>query len=115
MNPVDEYIASQDPSVQEALHTVRNVIRSVLPEAEEKISWGMPTWRMKHNIIHFAAAKKHIGIYPGPEAVEHFKALLDEKGLSYDKGTIRIPYTAEIPSDLIRQIAVWNLESGNHA
>lgn len=76
MNPIDEYIAKQDEAVQDNLNAVRDTIRSVLPDAVEKISWGMPTWWDQHNLIHMAAAKHHIGIYPGGDGVEYFTAEL---------------------------------------
>ena len=68
---VDEYILAQEESVRDSLQSIRTVLKSKLPDAEERISWSMPTYWKGHNIIHFAAQKKHIGLYPGPEAVEH--------------------------------------------
>ena len=62
---------------------------------------------IKKNIIHFAASKNHIGLYPGEAVVAHFSNILDEYGFKYAKGSIQIPYTAEVPKDLIKQIAGW--------
>ncbi len=107
MNPIDEYIAEQDEAVQDNLNAVRDTIRSVLPDAVEKISWGMPTWWDKHNLIHMAAAKHHIGIYPGADGVEYFTAELKKRNLRYSKGAIQIPYDDTLPLDLIQEIAVW--------
>lgn len=103
---IDAYIESQPAEIQPDLRLVRDTIREVLPDCEEVISWQMPTWRRKTNIIHFAAMKKHIGLYPGPEAVEHFAGELKTRGISYSKGTIRLPYGG-VPSDLVRQIAIF--------
>ena len=75
----------------------------------------MPTYWKDHNIIHFAAQKKHIGLYPGPEAVAYFSEKLDHAGLKYSKGSIQIPYSDELPLDLIAEIAEWCWETGNHA
>ena len=75
----------------------------------------MPTYWKDHNIIHFAAQKKHIGLYPGPEAVEAFGRKLEEAGLKYSKGSIRIPYSDSLPLDLIGEIADWCVKTGNHA
>ena len=61
---VDEYILAQDEGIREQLRSVRTVLRSKLPDAAEKIAWSMPTYWKDHNIIHFAAQKKHIGLYP---------------------------------------------------
>lgn len=69
---IDEYIAAQDESVQPKLREVRAIIRSALLDAQERISWAMPTYWKGRNIIHFAAFKKHIGLYPGGEATAVF-------------------------------------------
>ncbi len=109
---IDEYILSQDEDKQKDLHYIRRILRDALPEAEERISWSMPTYWKEHNIIHFAASKKHIGLYPGPQAVIQFSKELQEYKTS--KGTIRIPYGA-VDAALIGKIAKWCLETGNHA
>ena len=101
---IDEYINAQD-----------NSIRDELSNATEKISWSMPTYWQGHNIIHFAAAKKHIGLYPGPAAVEQFAERLEEAGCKYSKGSIQIPYSDELPINLISAIAAWCRDTGNHA
>ena len=90
---VEEYIEAQEETVRPRLREIRDILRKALPEAEECISWSMPTYRKGRNIIHFAAAKKHIGIYPGGEATS--------------KGTIRLPHDQEIPAALIDKIARW--------
>lgn len=112
---VDEYILAQDEGIRDKLQSIRSVLRRELPDATEKISWAMPTYWKGHNIIHFAASKKHIGLYPGPEAVEYFSKKLEQAGYSYSKGSIRIPYTGELPLSLIAEIAVWCRDTGNHA
>ena len=112
---IDEYINSQDEVIRDQLQCVREAIRDELPNATEKISWSMPTYWQGHNIIHFAAQKKHIGLYPGPEAVERFADKLEEAGCKYSKGSIQIPYSDELPLDLISAIAAWCRETGKHA
>ena len=103
---------SQDEDKQEDLSYIRQILRSALPEAEERISWSMPIYWKGHNIVHFATSKKHIGLYPGPAAVEEFAEAL--KGYKTDKGTIRIPY-GKVDAELIKRIALWCYETGNHA
>ena len=68
---VDEYIAAQDEVAQPKLNALRAILRAALPNAQECISWSMPTYRRGRNLIHFAASRKHIGLYPGEEAVAH--------------------------------------------
>lgn len=109
---IEEYIHRQDAEKQADLFLIRQTLQQALPEAEERISWSMPTYWKKHNILHFAASKKHIGFYPGPAAVEAFKEEL--KNYSVDKGTIRIPY-GKVDTDLIKRIAQWCQTTGNHA
>ena len=111
---VDEYILAQDEGIRDQLQSIRSVLKSELPDATEKISWSMPTYWKGHNIIHFAAAKKHIGLYPGPEAVEHFAEKLDQAGCPYSKGAIRIPCSVELPLSLVAEIAAWCRDTGNH-
>ena len=86
---VEEYIAAQPEEVRQYLKEVRGALRAALPEAEERISWSMPTYWKEHNIIHFAANKNHIGLYPGEEAVVFFADRLKEYKTS--KGTVQFP------------------------
>lgn len=109
---IDDYIASQEEKRQPDLNFIREILRTSLPQAEERISWSMPTYWKGHNIVHFAASKNHIGFYPGPAAVAFFSKEL--KKYKTSKGTIQIPY-GDIDADLVGRIAKWCLETGNHA
>ena len=101
---IQAYIAQQEKPTQHDLIRVYQVIREILPNEQERINWGMPTFGA--NIIHFAAAKRHVGIYPGPEAVEHFAPQLDERGFKHSKGAIQMPY-GKVDLDLIAEITRW--------
>ena len=103
---IDDYILAQDESIQDRLWDIYNAIATAIPEAEERISWQMPTFWKGRNIIHFAVAKKHIGIYPGPDAVENFRPRLQEYKTS--QGAIQLPNNRELPLDLIKEIAMWS-------
>ena len=87
---VDEYIDAQPLYYQQFLRKVRGAIHAALPDAVEKISYQMPTFWNGRNLIHFAAFKRHIGIYPGAEAIARFAPLLAKYKTS--KGTIQFPY-----------------------
>lgn len=102
---VDEYIQAQDIEIREKLIEMRTILKQALPDSQECISWSMPTYRKGINLLHFAAAKKHIGLYPGSEAT----AVFEEELRDYDcsKGTIRFPYDEELPVMLITKIAKW--------
>jgi uncharacterized protein YdhG (YjbR/CyaY superfamily) len=109
--PIDDYNAVQPEAIKLILYQIRDKIRTILPEAQERISWGMPTYWKDHNIIHFAAHKKHIGLYPGPEAIAHFSNQL--KGYKTSKGAIQFPYDQPIPLVLIGEIAEWCYQTGH--
>ena len=106
---IDEYIAMQEEGARPRLREIRLILRQALPEAEERISWSMPTYWKGRNLIHFAAAQKHVGLYPGGEATAAFAEAL--RGFDVSKGTIRLPYDGELPAGLIEQIARWCLEA----
>ncbi len=106
LSPIDEYISRQNEAIQPRLKAIRETIRAAIPDAEERISYQMPTFWKGRNIIHFAAAKKHIGIYPGGEATSAFADRLTKYKTS--KGTIQLPNDKELPLELIAEIARWS-------
>ena len=69
---IDEYIAGFPPEVQAILQKIRLTIKKAAPDAEETISYQMPTFTLHGNLVHFAAFKKHIGFYPVPTGIEQF-------------------------------------------
>jgi uncharacterized protein YdhG (YjbR/CyaY superfamily) len=104
---IDAYIADQAEEVRSLLQSVRETIRASAPEAIEKISWSMPTFWQGENLIHFAAFKNHIGLYPGGEATGAFAERLAEYKTS--KGAIRLPLGKPVDCRLITDIVKWRL------
>ena len=102
---IEEYILEQPEEVQPVLRHLQETIREAIPNAKEKISWSMPTFWKGRSLIQFAASQKHIGLYPGPEAVEVFADRLALFPTS--KGTIRLPLNQPMPLELIADIARW--------
>jgi len=104
---IDEYIASFPADVQERLRQMRAVIREAAPEAQEKISYQMPTFFLYGNLVHFAAFKNHIGFYPAPRGIEAFK---DELA-AYEgaKGSVQFPLDQPLPLDLVRRIVQFRV------
>ena len=107
---IDEYIAAQAEDVQPVLQRIRETIRAAAPEATEKISWQMPTFWQGENLIHFAAFKKHIGLYPGGEATTEFADRLS--GYKTSKGAIQLPLGKPIDYELITDIVLWRVGKG---
>ncbi|WP_342770087.1 GNAT family N-acetyltransferase [Oceanobacillus chungangensis] len=104
----DEYIRQFPPEVQEKLNTLRGIIKELVPEAQEKISYQMPTFALYGNIIHFAAYKNHIGLYPGASGIAAFQKEL--VGYKTSKGTVQIPIGDPLPAELIRKIVKFKVE-----
>lgn len=106
---IDDYINQCDESQQERLRELRAFIRQYAPEASEKISYGMPTFYLNGNLIHFALAKHHIGLYPAPSGIERFAKQFVSLGLKYSKGAVQLPLTQEMPWELIKEIVVFRV------
>jgi uncharacterized protein YdhG (YjbR/CyaY superfamily) len=104
---IDEYIAAQPEDVQAILTKVRETIRAAAPDATEKITWSMPTFWQGENLIHFAAFKKHIGIYPGDMTNSPFDDRLS--GYKRTTGAIQFPYDKPIDFELIADITLWRV------
>jgi len=105
---IDEYINSFPLSTQLILEELRSTIRKVAPEAEEKISYQIPTFALKGNLVHFAAYKNHIGFYPGPSGIEAFKNEL--AGFEGAKGSVKFPIDKPLPLALITNIVKFRVK-----
>jgi uncharacterized protein YdhG (YjbR/CyaY superfamily) len=105
---IDEYIAGFPEKTRAILRKVRAAIRAAAPDAEEKISYGMPTFAQNGNLVHFAAYERHIGFYPAPSGIEAFQEELAQyKGA---KGSVQFPIGEAMPLDLIARITKYRLE-----
>ena len=109
---IDQYISLYPVNVQGILQKIRAVIREAAPEAEESINYQIPTFKLKGNLVHFAAYSKHIGFYPAPSGIEAFQEELKEyKGA---KGSVQFPLSKPIPYELIRKIVRFRLEENKN-
>ncbi len=99
---IDEYIAAFSPEIQEILQRIRGTVNEAAPEAEEKISYRIPTFTLHGNLVHFAAFKNHIGFYP---PVRGDAKLMKEITIyAGEKGNLRFPLDKPIPYALISKI-----------
>ena len=99
---VTEYIDKQPLLQKDILVKIRELIRDLIPNAEEKMSYGVPAFKLKGKQILYAAFKEHIGIYPEPEIIEKFEKEL--KNYETAKGTIKFSLDKPVPYDLIKKI-----------
>jgi uncharacterized protein YdhG (YjbR/CyaY superfamily) len=104
---VEEYIARYPREVQEKLKKMRATIRKAAPAAEETISYQIPTFFLKGNLVHFAAFKNHIGFYPTSTGIERFKDELS----AYEgaKGSVKFPFDRPIPYGLVTRIVKFRV------
>jgi uncharacterized protein YdhG (YjbR/CyaY superfamily) len=106
---IDEYIATLPKDVQQLLEHVRATIQQAAPDAQETISYNMPTFTLNgHYLVYFAAYKKHIGLYPVPLGDTQFNAEL--AAYTAGKGTARFPFDKPIPLDLISKIVQFRVQ-----
>ena len=114
LDGIDAYIAQFPDEVQERLRTMRKIIRDAAPEAEEKISYRMPTFVLHGDLVYFAAFKHHIGLYPAPSGVEAFMPELS--AYRSGKGSIQFPMSKPLPVELIGRIVRFRVaENTRHA
>jgi uncharacterized protein YdhG (YjbR/CyaY superfamily) len=106
---IDEYITLFPKNVQDILETLRNIIRKSVPEAEETISYAIPTFKLNgKNLVHFAAYKNHIGFYPTSSGIAAFKKELSNYKTS--KGTVQFPIDKPIPYNLVEKIVIYRVK-----
>jgi uncharacterized protein YdhG (YjbR/CyaY superfamily) len=105
---IDEYITGFPPDVQKILQKIRTTIHEAAPEATEKISYQMPTFFLKGNLVHFAGFKEHIGFYPVPTGIEKFKKELSV--YKQGKGSVQFPLDQPMPYDLITKIVKFRVK-----
>ncbi|MFD0750650.1 iron chaperone [Mucilaginibacter calamicampi] len=105
---IDEYITSFPDDVQVLLQKIRNTIHAAAPNATEAIKYGIPTFILNGNLVHFGGYKKHIGFYPAPMGIEAFK----EETAQYEagKGTLQFALDRPLPLNLIERIVKFRVE-----
>ena len=104
---IDEYMAGLPENIQKILEELRSTIRKAAPAAEETINYGIPTFTLNGNLVHFAAYKNHIGFYATPTGHKAF-----EKELSIyktGKGSVQFPIDQPLPLALISQIVKFRV------
>jgi uncharacterized protein YdhG (YjbR/CyaY superfamily) len=105
---IDDYISTFPEDAQSILKKMRKTIQDAAPDAEETISYRIPTFTLNGNLVHFAAFKDHIGFFPTSSARIAFpKELSKYKG---GKGTIQFPLDQPIPYDLVRKIVKYRVK-----
>lgn len=105
---IDDYILSFPKATQKALREMRAIVRKEAPQAQEKISYQMPTFFLNGNLVHFAGYEKHVGFYPTPSAIATFKSAVSL--YKYAKGSVQFPLDEPLPKALIARIVRFRVK-----
>jgi len=110
---IDEYLAGFSGETGERLAAIRAIVSRLAPEAEEAIVYGIPTFRLNGNLVHFAGFKNHIGFYPTPTGIEAFRDRLT--AYEHAKGSVKFPLSEPLPETLIEDIVKFRIaEAAGH-
>ncbi len=105
---IDEYISSFPEATQKLLKQMRSTIHKAAPQATEAIAYGLATFKLNGNLVHFGGYKTHIGFYPAPRGIEAFKK--ETAQYQGGKGTLQFPLDKPLPLDLVTKIVKYRLE-----
>lgn len=105
---IDRYIADFPKDIQQLPEQVRAIIRKAAPEAEETIKYGIPTFTLQGNLVHFGAYKKHIGFYATPSGNAEFQQELS--AYAGAKGSVQFPIDQPLPLDLISKMVKFRVQ-----
>jgi len=106
---VDEYMGLYEPEIRERMERLRELIHGCSSEITEKIAWGMATFVLNGNLVHFSGEKRHMGFHPTPVAIEKFLERIKELGYKNSKGTLQLPYDKPMPYDLLRDMVMFRV------
>ncbi len=108
VSSIEEYISTFPKNIQVILEKMRQTIQKAAPDAKEAIAYGIPTFKLYGNLVHFGGYKNHIGFYPAPSGIEEFKKELAI--YQTGKGTIAFPLDKPIPYDLVAKIVKFRVK-----
>jgi uncharacterized protein YdhG (YjbR/CyaY superfamily) len=108
MKTIDEYIETFDPKIQKILNKMRSLIKTIAPKATEKISYGIPTFYLNGNLVHFAAFKDHYSFFPSPSGIDEF----EEELAPYrsGKGTLQFSFNKPVPWKIIKKVVQFRVK-----
>lgn len=106
MTTIDKYFEKIEPAKRKQLERIRDIAKEVVPDAQEVISYGMPTLQYQgKSFLGFNVHTNHIGVYPyGGEEIDVFKEELRQLGYGFSSGAIRVPFDNPIPELLLKDI-----------
>ena len=109
---IDEYLEHHSSEDQRLLRQMRATIHKAAPEATEKISYGIPTFYLNGNLVHFAAFRNHIGFYPTSSGIAAFKKQLGP--FESSKGAVQFPKDKPLPLTLVTKIVKFRVRENRN-
>ena len=107
MTTIDTHMATKSPEQQAAMSRMREFLRTLLPDAEEVISYGMPAFKQKKVLVFYEGFSKHLGFYPAAGPIQAFEADLKASGLVYSKGAVQLPFAGDWPEELLKKMVQY--------
>ncbi len=104
---VDAYIAGFPPEVQSRLKQMRQAIARLAPDATETIGYGIPTFKLHGNLVHYAGYANHVGFYPGGAGIAAFQEEI--AGYKSAKGSVQFPHDRPLPIALVKKIVKYRV------
>lgn len=104
---IDDYIKTFSKETRDILQQVRATIKEAASEVQEGIKYGIPTFILNENLVHFGAYKQHIGFYPTPDVIVAFKKELSDYETA--KGSVQFPFDKPVPLELIKQMVAFRV------
>jgi uncharacterized protein YdhG (YjbR/CyaY superfamily) len=110
---IDQYIQTFPEETKEKLNTLRVLIQKEVPNAIETFKYGMPTFDLYGNLVHFSGYKNHIGFYPTPSGLQAFESEI--KKYNNSKGAVQFPLNQPLPIELIRKIVKFRVKQNTES
>ena len=108
---VDEYIAASAPAARDKMTELRRFLRSTLPEAEEKIWYGVPFYHLQGEVVGFAAYAAHVSVGLGATAFPTaYRKELNKRGYRTGQGTFQIRFDQDIPAGILRKLLLAKIK-----
>ncbi|MCH5464604.1 iron chaperone [Levilactobacillus tujiorum] len=108
MTVITDYIEEADPAQQAQLKAMYQILKPLLPDATETLSYGMPAFHQEKDIVYFAPMKNHLGFYPTDKPIAHFEDELEGR-FKYSKGAVQFDYRQPLPAELITKMVRYRL------
>ena len=104
LKDVDSYIANSSRETRQILEELRKIIKTTIPNVEEKINWGFPFYKYNGTYAHFAAYKHHIALGFGSDLLNKDREILEKNGYATGQKRIQIKFDQKVPATEIKQI-----------